>query len=315
MQESTFTLERPDGARIHVNRWLPDGDVKATVLIAHGLAEYGARYAPMAEAFTAAGYAVWAPDHRGHGQSVADPEDRGHMADTGGWLLVLEDLKALLDRIADEHPDVPHFFLGHSMGSFLGQTFLFRYPGGVDGAILQCTDSGAFPLHSIVRAVVGTDIGLRGLHATSKLNGLMDFVFNLKTDKRTPKDWIAKDESHVDAYIADPMTGFPVTNALYRDIEFGMKLNADATNVDRIPKNLPVYLPHGELCPVGDYGRGVRRLEKQYTKAGMTNVEVKSYPGVRHEIHFDESKEQVLADHVAWLDRQVDVIESRKSAA
>ena len=67
MQSSTFTLATPDGTQLHVNRWLPDGPPRAVVQVAHGMAEHSERYARFAERLTAAGYAVYASDHRGQG--------------------------------------------------------------------------------------------------------------------------------------------------------------------------------------------------------------------------------------------------------
>src|SRR3546814_17600923 len=57
------------GASLAVTRWLPPGDPKAVVLLAHGYAEHAGRYDPVAARLTAAGYAVYAVDHWGHGRS------------------------------------------------------------------------------------------------------------------------------------------------------------------------------------------------------------------------------------------------------
>ncbi len=69
MQSSTFTLTTPDGTDVFVNRWLPDGDARAVVQIAHGLAEHSSRYARFAQRLTDHGYAVYGSDHRGHGKT------------------------------------------------------------------------------------------------------------------------------------------------------------------------------------------------------------------------------------------------------
>ena len=118
MQSTTTTVTASDGTALHTHRWLPDGPPKAVVQIAHGMAEHSARYARLAEALTAAGYAVYANDHRGHG-ATANEADHGYFADHDGWDTVVEDLRAVTRFAREEHPGLPVFLLGHSMGSFL----------------------------------------------------------------------------------------------------------------------------------------------------------------------------------------------------
>ena len=78
-------MTAPDGASLFVQQWLPDGPVTGVVHISHGMGEHGARYARLAEVLTGRGWAVYANDHRGHGQTAASDADLGHFADDGGW--------------------------------------------------------------------------------------------------------------------------------------------------------------------------------------------------------------------------------------
>ncbi|HSU73627.1 MAG TPA: alpha/beta hydrolase, partial [Terrabacter sp.] len=101
MQSSTFTLTTPDGTEVFVNRWLPDGQPRAVVQVAHGLAEHSSRYARFAQRLTDHGYAVYGSDHRGHGRTTGT---RGSFAQQGGWQTVLDDLHAVTDRAREEQP-------------------------------------------------------------------------------------------------------------------------------------------------------------------------------------------------------------------
>src|SRR5579863_3461741 len=123
MPGDTVTIPRPDGHVVFTRAWRPETPPRAVVQIVHGLAEHSARYARLADALTTAGYAVYAHDHRGHGPTCP-PADLGFFADAGGWRRLLDDIDAVAERIAAEHPGLPRVFLGHSMGSFLGQTYL-----------------------------------------------------------------------------------------------------------------------------------------------------------------------------------------------
>src|SRR5262245_54915304 len=100
MEEKSFTAD--DGVEIFYRRWVPDGPVGAVVLIVHGASEHSARYARFAAVLNEEGYAVLAPDLRGHGRTAAS---------TGtGWLGergmdgVLADLDTLADLARAEFP-------------------------------------------------------------------------------------------------------------------------------------------------------------------------------------------------------------------
>ena len=126
MPGSEFKFRADDGVALLGRRWLPEGRPRAIVQIAHGLAEHSARYARLAGALNAAGYAVYASDLRGHGPSSA-PADLGHFADADGWAKCVGDLWTLNRLIAAEQPGVPIVFLGHSTGSWLGQQFVSEH--------------------------------------------------------------------------------------------------------------------------------------------------------------------------------------------
>lgn len=103
MRADSFRLKADDGADIHVHSWLPDGAPRAAFQIAHGLAEHAARYGRLAQELTARGFAVYANDHRGHGQS-ARAGDLGFFADKDGWTKCVGDLWTLNRRIAADLP-------------------------------------------------------------------------------------------------------------------------------------------------------------------------------------------------------------------
>src|SRR5437016_3664382 len=57
------------GPTLYYNSTLPEGPVAATVGLLHGYADYGARYAHVAEAWAERGIATIAIDMRGHGRA------------------------------------------------------------------------------------------------------------------------------------------------------------------------------------------------------------------------------------------------------
>ena len=118
------------GAPIAFRSVIPESP-RGAVLILHGIAEHSGRYLHVMERFAERGFACWAPDHRGHG------ETGGVMGDLGDRSLVIEDIRILTGRIRDEHPALPRFLLGHSMGGLLAVLSLIEFQEEFRGAILS----------------------------------------------------------------------------------------------------------------------------------------------------------------------------------
>src|SRR4051812_22895167 len=129
MRADTFVFKADDTRNLFVHRWRPDegAPVKAVVHIVHGLAEHGARYARVAEALVGAGYAVYADDHRGHGKTARKDADLGFLHGSNGFRRVVDDLVELVVMEKGQYPDLPVAMMGHSMGSFLTQSFMIDH--------------------------------------------------------------------------------------------------------------------------------------------------------------------------------------------
>lgn len=302
----SFLLETHDGAPVVVHHWKPEGSVRGVVNLVHGLAEHAARYAHVAAALGDAGFEVYAADLRGHGQTARSDEELGFFAEERGWARVLDDLHRLTVRARADHPDVPAFILGHSMGSFLTQQYLFTFVSDVDGAALSGSNGPVGPLGeagAIVARVERLRLGPRG--RSPLLNQLVFGAYNRAFQPaRTDFDWISRDEEQVDRYLDDPRCGFVATTQLYLDLFSGLRVIQQVDRVAAIRSDLPIYLFGGTDDPVGGE-RGITALAELYAEAGLTDVEVRLYPEGRHEMLNDVVRDQVIADLVGWFDRQV----------
>jgi len=288
------------GREIFVRRWAPEGAVQAAVQIAHGLAEHSARYERLATALTAGGYVVYASDLRGHGPD-GPPADLGFFADKDGWPACLDDLGAVADAIAAREGAIPQVFFGHSMGSFLGQTFVAERGEKLKAAVLSGTNGPPPPILPLGRAVARFENWRLGPRGKSKLVQALLFGELNKPFRpaRTDFDWLSRDEREVDKYVADPLCGFEVTNSLALDLVGALATLASPEIAGRIPKALPLYLFRGSRDPVGVNFQG---LVDVYRKAGLQDVTVKVYPDARHETLNETNRDEVTADLLAWLD-------------
>ncbi len=68
VQESFVTAM--DGSEIYLRKWLPEGEPKGIIQIAHGMTEHAGVYTDFIAALLEAGYGVYAHDHKGHGKTV-----------------------------------------------------------------------------------------------------------------------------------------------------------------------------------------------------------------------------------------------------
>lgn len=304
MNSSTFTHTASDGIGIFVRRWAGTGAPKALLLIAHGVAEHSGRYARLASALVPRGYEVWAPDHRGHGRTAETSGGRGWFAARDGFRRVVDDLAEVRNRMSAERPGLPVFLLGHSMGSSLARYFLILYGEGLAG----CALSGPVALSPLLAAasdlIVAAGRAIQGGRGVAKFAHGMTLGSYAKPFRpvRTPQDWLSRDPSEVDAYIADPDCGFICTWDWYRDINEGTKFVEDPRNMARIPKDIPVYIFAGSADPVGAASGGADRLAGAYRAAGIRDVRLRLYPEGRHESLNEVNREEVTRDLAEWLD-------------
>jgi alpha-beta hydrolase superfamily lysophospholipase len=303
MSGGEFTFAGSDGAKLLGRRWLPGGRPRAIVQIAHGLAEHSARYARLAGALNAAGYGVYANDHRGHGPKAA-AADLGYFADEKGWGKVVGDLWTMNRLIAKEQPGLPIVFLGHSLGSFLGQEFVAEHSDALAGAGYSGSSGKPPAIATLGRLIARAERLRLGPRGKSQLLVKMWFgAYNKPfAPARTAFDWLTRDEKEVDAYVADPLCGFPVTTQLAIDVLDALPGVLTPERLARIRKDLPIYVFSGERDPVG---ANIQGLIDALRSAGFTRLTTRIYPDARHETLNELNRDEVTRDLIAWLDGAV----------
>jgi alpha-beta hydrolase superfamily lysophospholipase len=309
---STFTLTTPDGVDLFVYCWLPNGDPKneqpkAAVQIAHGLAEHAARYARLAEALNSAGYAVYGNDHRGHGRTVKSADDLGFFAERDGWRKCVDDLWQLNRHVAAMYPGLPIILLGHSMGATLAEQFMGDHGDALAGVVLSGANGKPTSLAKIGSAITRAERLRLGARGKSKLvQSLIFDAFNKKfAPTRTAFDWLSRDPSQVDKYVADPLCGFSATVQLWLDLLGGWAAVSRAAHRNRVPKALPIYLIAGGRDPVSGNTRQLGPWMAEYRAAGIVNLAHTFYPDARHELFNETNRDEVTADLIGWLKQVV----------
>jgi len=302
---NTFTTH--DNETIFYYRWPSNKNIvlKGIVQISHGIGEHAGRYHSIANILQNDGYEVFANDHRIHGKSVKSEDYLGYYDGEDYFSDAINDMRQLTEIIKNTNPNKKIILFGHSMGSLLSREYVTRYGEDLDALILSGTASfmkglGSFGLLSA--QFLGK---LNGKHRSNELlKNLFTSQFNKKfKPNRTKVDWISSDEKQVDLFEADPLRIEDFSLSVFKDVLKGSKkIDKDAT-FEKTPKNLPIFIFSGDKDPVGEMGKGVKKVVKKYKNAGIKNLTLKLYSEGRHEMLNEINKEEVEKDVLNWLNK------------
>ena len=305
IKKEFFYASAAGGVPVHAVEWFPDSKPQAVLQIAHGIAEHILRYEALAAYLTDRGFAVAGNDHLGHG--LSGPEIRLSFGSEGSWDRVTEDMETLRRRMKKKFPDTPQFLLGHSMGSFLARTYLIRFPGVIDGCILTGTGQPAAALIAAGRFIAMEECFRQGADQPSYLlNALAFGAYNAPfAPNRTTHDWLSVNEQNVDCFLASPLCGGIPTGGLIRELLRGLQFIGKPGNLKRMDLSTPVLFLSGEDDPVGEMGKGVRRVFRMFSRVGMRDLSVRLYEKERHEILNESNREEVFRDLLLWMKARI----------
>jgi len=310
MSYITDTYNTIDGESIFYYKWSANTDTtfKGAVQISHGVGEHAGRYQPIAKILQKQGYEVYANDHRAHGQSVKSKELLGFYEGENYFNDVVEDMHQLTTIIKNEHPNKKIILFGHSMGSLLSRVYVTKYGNDLDALILSGTAGFMKGLGTVGIMSANMVSAFKGRTKGSKmLKSLFFGEFNKKfKPNRTKLDWISRDEKQVDLFEADPYRSENFSLSVFLDIMKASKQLNKQVTFDATPKNLPIYIFSGEKDPVGEMGKGLKRVHSQYKKAGISDLTMRIYEGGRHEMLNETNKEEVEQDILYWLNLRIE---------
>jgi alpha-beta hydrolase superfamily lysophospholipase len=228
----------------------------------------------------------------------------GHCADGDGWPRVAADVDLINGEIKKQCPGVPHFLLGHSWGSFTVQNYIENYPTqGLAGCILSGTRGpDGFKIRAGV-PVMALLAALRGQRKGSSLaRAIADGPYNKPfRPNRTAFDWLSRDEKEVDAFAADPHSGNLCSTGFYRDLIRGLSRIHRKEDMEKIDRDLPIYVFSGSADPVGEMGASPTALVNVYRSMGVKDLEFVLYPDARHEPLNETNREEVTENLLSWI--------------
>lgn len=274
MQEREGRFKGVGNLSLYWQAWLPSGKARALIVIAHGVAEHGGRYARLGKRLVEQGYAVYALDHRGHGKS------EGPRALVDKFDHLVTDLDQLVTLACEQQPGLKPFLIGHSLGGVISISYALKFQEKLKGLILS---GPAVQLAPLPFKVV-----------------MMAKLFSLFSPSKPffPIDGstVSRDPDEVRRYNEDPLNSRGAIPA-----------RTVAELLDRIAwlpagypaLSVPLLVMHGTAdalaIPVGG--------QRVHDEAGSRDKTLKLYEGFYHEI-FNEppaNRERVFADLLGWI--------------
>ncbi|HCJ01582.1 MAG TPA: alpha/beta hydrolase [Clostridiales bacterium] len=277
----------------------------AVVQIAHGMGEHCGRYNDFASFLNKNGFLVVAEDHRGHGKTCGNIEDLGKV-EGDSYHDTIGDMIALT-KYAEKKFKLPIVLFGHSYGSFLTQGYIERNGGALSGVVLSGSAYMNTTQVAFGRLVAKIQNALFGGRKPAKLIAKLSFGAYDKQFKseNQPFAWLTRDKEVIKKYIEDVYCGASYTMSIgfQKSFFYGLKGVYRSSELQKIPKDLPIFIAGGDRDPVGGNGALVSKLYDQYKGLGIKDVAVKLYPEARHEILNEINKEEVYADILAFIQR------------
>jgi alpha-beta hydrolase superfamily lysophospholipase len=261
----------PRGQSLFRRAWLPPAAERA-LLVVHGFGEHSGRYEHLGAWFATRSSAVHAYDHIGHGKSSGA---RCHVRRFDDYL---DDLASMVALVRGEHPDLPVFLVGHSMGGLIVAAFLRERDPAVAGAVL----SGA---------------ALALPEGTSRVRLAVARVLRLvapRVNLASPVDpaGLCTDPEVVEAYLKDPLVHHDrMTASLAAELLSAIRRTEGRAADVRVP----VLVLHGaedSMCRVEGSEAFARDLREGRFEA---------YPGMRHEIFNEPGHEAIFEGALEWI--------------
>ena len=299
MEVKNFVVEGKFGVELKTFSVIPEGEVKGTLCIFHGMGEHRKRYLPFAKWMAKQGYAVFCHDHRKHGESIGDFDSVGIFTDADRWEYIIDDAHYVVREAREQVPDAPIIVLGHSMGSIIARRYISKYTALPKAAIIM----GTLPIYTAGKAFA--PLMIARVIKLFKRNQPSPFMANLlnkgmeKEGQRTRFDWLSNDEKQVDKYIEDPLCGYPYSAKFYIEFFKGI-IYCNKSEIISETRNIPILFISGKDDPVGNFGEGVKDVHQLYNGHGFFQLTIKLIENNKHEVLNELKKTKTYNEILDW---------------
>jgi len=258
-----------DGTKLYLKKNIPDTP-KAIMVVVHGLCEHLGRYDYLTQKLYDRSFGIYRFDHRGHGKS------EGKKVFYSNFNEIIDDVNKVVEFAKKEHPALPIFLIGHSMGGFAVTAFGTKYPGKINGIV----SSGALTRNNAKFAD--------------------DLPKDLPVETYIPNELgagVCSDPAVIEAYVNDPLVEKEIAVGLIYELFKGVDWLIEN------PKNFvdPILLLHG--CCDGIVSEKDSR--DFYGDIASKDKTLKIYAFLFHEIFNEPSKDHIIKEVIIWLENRL----------
>jgi alpha-beta hydrolase superfamily lysophospholipase len=273
------TFKGTHGLELYYQSWHPEGQVRAILVIVHGLGGHSGLYGNIVEHLIPKNYAVYAFDLRGNGRS---PGQRGYI---NAWTEFREDLQAFVQLIKTQYPEQPLFLLGHSVGAVIVLDYVLRCPSEASNF------QGVIALAPALGKIGVPPFKL----ALGRLLSRVWPRFSLSTS--IDLSTASSDPAVIAAYAQDPW------RHTQGNARFSTEYLATVAWIHEHAADLqvPLLILHGGADQVALPEGGCAFFQR----VTILDKERREYPGVYHEIQNDRNYPEMLTDLDNWLERHL----------
>ncbi len=301
MEKTIWKIPSSDGVHLlHTCLYLPQGECKGIFQVIHGMTDYTDRYEALLTAMANEGYVAFGFDLLGHGHTAQDYSELGYFAEQNGWRHLVSDVQLVAGAVKDAFGNaLPYILLGHSMGSFIARCVALE-EGAPDGLILVGT-GGPQPTGALgifMCDVLSKLYGKR--HISYFMQGMVFGDYDRKFPEEYKNRWITVDTANLIKYKDDPFCTFRFSVSAISDLIHLHQRANSAQFFSDVSSEIPILLLSGEDDPVGDFGKGVKKVYQKLLKK-QKNVTMHLYPGFRHEILQDFCRDEVIEEIKAFV--------------
>ncbi|KAI0648797.1 lysophospholipase [Trametes meyenii] len=282
-----------DGTQFYT-RTYPADSPRAVLLFVHGFSEHIGRYEWAHGASASKGVTVFAFDQRGFGRTALDTAHKSKKSAFGKTNLhdQLSDIEWWVRRLNREHPELPLFIMGHSMGAALCLAFVTRTgtPPSQDSVSLV---SGVIPSSTLLLQMVSTSKPVR--YIAEKLSIILP---NLLFNAALPNDCLSRDPAVIAALEADPLV---IQKGSLRGLSDMLNVGEQLWKYDyqNWPRSLPIIFMHGSADKVTSF----QAAREFYENIKADDKQFKIFEGAYHELVNEPEgvKEQYMEDCISWI--------------
>ena len=280
--------------------WTTENPTKNLIIVT-GMEEYAGRYDGLATYLNDFGYNVVSLDHYGQGQTAGEIAKLGKTI-KGAYEFSIENIHKLVEQLKKEN-GLPTYVFGHSMGSFIVQAYIQKYSEDVVKAVIMGSNgNNAKTLFKFGALLTKMKVNDSNWNKPAPLFQKISFSSYQKHFPEHENAWLSVNKDNVEEYTRSKYCGYGSSMGFYYEFMKGNSKLYNKKSLQNIRKDLPILVISGKEDPVGNYGKGPTNLSKLYKKLGITNVELKLYPEIRHEILMEDNKEEIYKDVCDFLE-------------